>query len=78
MSVKVERQGAFCIVRIQLAALPQNCLRSDRLSLYQQSGMEFPQAMANEFRLGQEVLSSGESAQGAARFAAGSGRHGST
>lgn len=60
----------------ELAALPQNCLRSDRLSSYEQWGMRLPEAMRNEFQRGAEVLRSGESAEGAAQFAAGAGRHG--
>jgi enoyl-CoA hydratase len=60
-----------------LAAFPQRCLRSDRLSAYEQWALPFPEAMANEFRRGVEVLMSGETAEGAARFGAGQGRHGS-
>ena len=60
----------------ELAALPQICLRSDRLSAYEQWDLEFAEAMANEFRRGSEVLASGESQAGAARFAQGAGRHG--
>jgi enoyl-CoA hydratase len=33
--------------------------------------------MANEYRLGFETVSSGETLEGASRFAAGAGRHGS-
>lgn len=59
-----------------LARLPQRCLRSDRLSAYEQWHLELPVALENEFRRGKEVLASGESAAGAARFASGAGRHG--
>jgi enoyl-CoA hydratase len=61
----------------QLARFPQRCLRADRLSAYEQWGMPFEQAMRNEFRRGAEVIRSGETLAGAARFAAGAGRHGS-
>lgn len=61
----------------QLAAFPQLCLRGDRLSAHQQWGMDLPAAIANESRIGREVLRSGESREGAARFVAGAGRHGS-
>jgi enoyl-CoA hydratase len=60
-----------------IAALPQRCLRSDRLSAYEQWAMPLPEALRNEFRRGMEVIGSGETAAGASRFAGGAGRHGS-
>lgn len=60
----------------QLAAFPQACLRSDRISAHAQWDMAFDQAMANEFRHGREVIASGVTQAGAARFAAGKGRGG--
>lgn len=60
----------------QIAAFPQTCLRQDRLSSYEQWGMEMPDALRNEYRRGRVVLESNEVAEGAARFAAGEGRHG--
>ncbi len=60
----------------QLAALPQGCLRSDRRSSYEQWGLPLEAAMGNEVRHGLRTLRSGESQAGAARFAAGAGRHG--
>jgi enoyl-CoA hydratase len=60
----------------QIAAFPQAGLRNDRLSVLEQWGLTGDQAMANELRLGLATLASGESGQGAARFAAGDGRHG--
>ena len=62
---------------LQLAAFPQRCLRSDRLSALEQWDLEFDAALANETRRGLEVINSGETRAGAARFAAGAGRHGS-
>jgi enoyl-CoA hydratase len=59
-----------------LCAFPQRCLRSDRLSSYLQWPMPLDQALAEETRLGLEVIRSGETQAGAARFAAGHGRHG--
>jgi enoyl-CoA hydratase len=58
----------------ELAALPQRCLRNDRLSLLEQDGLEFAEAMAGELRRGRDSLE--EAGAGAARFAAGAGRHG--
>jgi len=58
----------------EIAALPQACLRSDRLSVLEQDGLAMEGALANELRRGLPVL--GEALGGAARFAAGAGRHG--
>jgi enoyl-CoA hydratase len=60
----------------RIAAFPQRCLRSDRLSAYEQWDLSWDAALRNEFRRGREVIDSGETADGAARFAAGEGRHG--
>ena len=60
----------------QIAGFPQACLRSDRISAYEQWGMEEPTAMENEFAHGMGTIKSGETVEGAARFAAGAGRHG--
>lgn len=60
----------------ELAGLPQTCLRSDRLSAYEQWELSWDDATRNETRRGLAVLASGETAQGAARFSGGAGRHG--
>ena len=60
----------------QLARFPQHCLRSDRLSAYEQWSLDLPRALANETRFGMRVIASGETREGAGRFAAGAGRHG--
>ncbi len=60
----------------QLASFPQGCLRSDRRSSYEQWDLSMPDAMANETARGLAVIRSGETLDGAARFAAGAGRHG--
>jgi enoyl-CoA hydratase len=62
----------------ELARLPQGCLRSDRMSAYEQWSLGWADAIRNEFRHGMEVIQSGETQQGAQRFAGGSGRHGNT
>ena len=60
-----------------LAALPQTCLRSDRMSALEQQGMEEDAAIANELRHGMTALADAEGAlAGAQRFASGAGRHG--
>ena len=61
----------------QLAAFPQRCLRSDRISSYRQWNLDFDDALVEETRLGLEVVGSGDTVAGAQRFAAGAGRHGS-
>jgi len=61
----------------QIAAFPQGCMRSDRLSALEQWDLPFDDAIANELRRGLAVVASGETAAGAGRFAAGAGRHGS-
>ncbi|OBI92253.1 crotonase/enoyl-CoA hydratase family protein [Mycobacterium asiaticum] len=58
----------------QLAALPQQCLRSDRLSALHQWGLPESAAMDLEFASISRVA--GEALEGAGRFAAGAGRHG--
>jgi enoyl-CoA hydratase len=60
----------------ELAAFPQRCLRSDRLSSYRQWALPLDAALLEEARLGREVIRSGETREGAERFAAGAGRHG--
>ena len=60
----------------RLAAFPQRCLRSDRRSVYEQWDLDMASALAHETRLGLEVIASGETRAGAARFAGGAGRHG--
>jgi enoyl-CoA hydratase len=67
--------GAFELAET-IAAHPQKCMRSDRLSVYEQWDLSWDDATANEFRLGMQVIGSGESQSGASRFAGGEGRHG--
>ncbi len=61
----------------QLAKFPQRCLRSDRRSSYEQWTLSLDEALRRETELGLEVVRSGETLEGAQRFAAGAGRHGS-
>ena len=68
--------GAAITLANELAALPQLCLRNDRRSSYEQWGLELDDALRNEFQYGVEVLASGETLEGATRFAQGAGRHG--
>jgi enoyl-CoA hydratase len=60
----------------QLAALPQVCLRSDRMSALEQWGLTEEEAASGEAGRGRAVVQSGETLQGALRFAGGAGRRG--
>ncbi len=62
----------------EIAALPQGCLRNDRRSGFEQWNLSLADALANETKLGLDTIMSGETLAGAARFAAGAGRHGAT
>ena len=59
----------------QLAAFPQRCLRADRASAIDQWDWPVAQALQREGAAGYAVVES-EGVPGAARFAAGAGRHG--
>jgi enoyl-CoA hydratase len=58
-----------------LAAFPQQCLRGDRASALSQFGLDEQAALAAEFAGAAAALTE-ETQSGAARFAAGAGRHG--
>ena len=77
---RVCEPGAALATALELAAslsaFPQACLRTDRLSSYEQWGMGLDDALANETRRGLVPIRAGETAAGAARFAGGEGRHG--
>ncbi|MEV6006490.1 crotonase/enoyl-CoA hydratase family protein [Streptomyces sp. NPDC051976] len=68
-------RAAATALAAEIAAFPQTCLRQDRLSLLEQEGLPEQEALAVE--LGHGMVSLTEAAEGAARFAAGQGRHGS-
>jgi enoyl-CoA hydratase len=72
-----EALAAALTLADDLARFPQHGLRSDRLSAYEQWSLSWAEALGTETRHGLEVLRSGESVEGARRFAAGHGRHGS-
>ncbi|HEV2450322.1 MAG TPA: crotonase/enoyl-CoA hydratase family protein [Streptosporangiaceae bacterium] len=60
----------------QLAALPQDCLRSDRMSALEALTLGEDEAMANEFAHGVSVLRRPAMGEGIARFRGGAGRGG--
>jgi enoyl-CoA hydratase len=51
-------------------------MQNDRMSAYQQWDKPLQDALLQETELGLAVVRSGETQAGAARFAAGKGRHG--
>jgi enoyl-CoA hydratase len=60
-----------------LTGFPQNGLRADRMSVYEQWSLSPEEAWRNELKHGLQVLASGESRTGAQRFTSGEGKHGS-
>lgn len=60
----------------EIAAFPQLCVRSDRLSAYEQWSLSYEDAWRNELRRGDQVRDAGEPYAGARAFAAGQGKHG--
>ena len=61
---------------MRIAGFPQRCMKSDRRSAYEQFDRPLAEALMNEFRLGLATIESGETLEGAGRFAGGAGRHG--
>ncbi|MFK7976545.1 MAG: crotonase/enoyl-CoA hydratase family protein [Halioglobus sp.] len=71
-----EALNAALALAEQLSRFPQRCLRSDRLSAYEQWAMPLDEALLNEFNRGFTVIESKETVEGAKNFASGKGRHG--
>jgi enoyl-CoA hydratase/carnithine racemase len=71
-----EALAAAVTLAHQLAGLPQVCLRSDRMSVLEQWGLTEEDAAVGEARRGRDVVRSGETLEGAMRFAGGAGRSG--
>ena len=69
-----QARAAAVALAHQLAELPQAALRADRMSAYLQHDKDLDAALLQELELGSSALA--EALQGAARFAAGAGRHG--
>jgi len=58
----------------QLCRFPQETLRADRMNAYEQWGKSLPEALHGEWERSKERIP--DALEGAARFAAGEGRHG--
>jgi enoyl-CoA hydratase len=69
------REAAEALART-IADFPPNCVRSDRQSAWEGTGLPLGDALAREYALGKATHDTGESQAGARRFAAGAGRHG--
>ena len=67
------REAAIALAQ-QLAKFPQETLRADRMNAYEQWGKSLPEALHAEWERSKARIADG--LQGAARFAAGEGRHG--
>ncbi len=67
---------AAIVLAETIAAFPQDCLRSDRRSSYEQWDRPLDDALMHELTCGREALRSPELA--VERFVAGSGRHGAS
>ncbi|MFT5691545.1 MAG: enoyl-CoA hydratase [Oceanicoccus sp.] len=76
LTEKGEALNAAIALAKELCSFPQKCLRSDRISSYEQWNMSIPDALQHETELGRQVIKSGETAEGAKRFSEGRGRHG--
>jgi enoyl-CoA hydratase len=64
------------VLASSIAAFPQRCMRSDRRSAIDQWNLSLDAAISRELELGVATIESGETFEGAARFAGGAGRHG--
>jgi enoyl-CoA hydratase len=60
----------------EIARFPQLCMRSDRLSAYEQWDLSLDRALLREYEHGVRTIQSGETREGAKRFAGGRGRGG--
>ncbi len=58
----------------EIAQFPKICMQNDRLSTYQQFGMDLKDAIKNEFDFGVKSLASGEYLKGSVAFTKGDGK----
>jgi len=61
----------------KLTKYPKICMRNDRMSTYDQFGLDIDNAIEKEFEYGLKTLESGEFLEGSKEFAIGKGKHGS-
>ena len=60
----------------EIAVFPQICMRNDRLSTYEQFGLNIEDAMKKELEFGLKTLDAGEFLMGSRAFISGKGKHG--
>jgi len=60
----------------EIAVFPQICMRNDRLSTYEQFGLNIDDAMKKELEFGLKTLDAGEFLMGSRAFINGKGKHG--
>ena len=60
----------------EITAFPKTCMRNDRLSAYEQFGLNIEDAMVKEFEYGLKTLESGEYLEESKAFTQGKGKHG--
>jgi enoyl-CoA hydratase len=70
-----ESRSAAEALAQEIARFPQACVRTDRASVLRTHGLPLQEALRSEWEHGQDALVR-EAIPGAARFAAGKGRHG--
>jgi enoyl-CoA hydratase len=70
-----EGRAAAEALAAEIARFPQACMRADRASAYASLDLDLETALRREFAGGADALAR-EGVEGAARFAAGAGRHG--
>ena len=71
-----EALGSTLELARTIAEFPQQGMRGDRMSAYEQWSLSWEEARRNELRHGLKALDGGEARSGAARFASGVGKHG--
>ncbi|MFX1325550.1 MAG: crotonase/enoyl-CoA hydratase family protein [Promethearchaeota archaeon] len=60
----------------EISKFPQTCMKNDRLSTFNQFGLEIMKAMSQEFEYGLKTLETGEHVLGSKSFVQGRGKHG--
>ena len=75
LAAEGESRAAAQALAHELARFPQGCMRADRRSVWLQEGLSEAQGLRAEWACSAGMVAQ-EGAAGAARFAAGRGRHG--
>ncbi|MGB8736840.1 MAG: crotonase/enoyl-CoA hydratase family protein [Rhodomicrobium sp.] len=73
---KGQARAAAEALAAEIAVFPPACLKSDRMSAYEQWDLPLNDALMNELQRGLATIESGETVAGISRFTRGEGRHG--